>query len=255
MTVCIDNPIPLGRGMGSSGSAVVAGVALANESLQLNLSKQQMLDLCCVVEGHPDNIAPSLLGGLVASYIRSPLEPYTSAHYLPNTLLTPPDSMTYSRCLKMNPQIKAVVIVPDFQVKTTDARNALPETYTRADVVFNLSRAAVLTHELCSDSLEATIISEAMQDQIHQPYREILVPGLQEALAIKPDSIGGLLGVCLSGAGPSILALATHGFDDIGITISQILQRYIHEGSHIESFYHVLDIDTVGLVVEHFSSN
>jgi len=112
--------------------------------------------------------------------------------------------------------IKAVAIIPRFELSTATARGVLPATYTRKDVVFNLQRLAVLTTALAQSPPDPDLIYEAMKDRVHQPYRKGLIPGLPEVTSrITPETHPGLLGICLSGAGPTILALATDGFEAI----------------------------------------
>lgn len=169
--------------------------------------------------------------------------------FIPGNAAIVPDALTQSTPLNLNPKIKVVVVVPDFQVKTALARSVLPESYTRADVVFNLSRLASLTHALTSESINACVISETMQDAVHQPYRQTLVPGLKEILQLDYRNINGLLGVCLSGAGPSILALAQDSFQEIGERIVGIFASNLVDGKAIQSEYMVLEFDKEGLVV------
>jgi homoserine kinase len=113
-------------------------------------------------------------------------------------------------------EIKAIAIIPQFEVATAEARSVLPTSYSRADVVFNLQRIALLPSALGKSPPDADQIYLAMQDKVHQPYRKGLIPGLTEILqSVTPKSHPGLCGICLSGAGPTILALATDNFDAI----------------------------------------
>ncbi|KAI9340674.1 ribosomal protein S5 domain 2-type protein [Zopfochytrium polystomum] len=284
LSVHIVNPIPLGRGLGSSGSAVVAGIALASAVLDLGFSKQRILDYALAMEGHPDNITASVLGGFVASYKRSiqdangsvaaaasiPSPPSVTA---PNSLAfsipypAPPERAACHIQLRMSPRIRFVVAVPEVELKTKLARSVLPPSYSREDVVFNLQRLAVLTAYLAgsakpvddsADPLDPAAISEAMQDKVHQNYRQHLVPGLPEILALnarcgKPDGIPGLLGLCISGAGPTVLALATDHFDDIGQAITGIYSKQVlPNGTSMKARYQILDLNLQGLrVTEH----
>lgn len=117
-------------------------------------------------------------------------------------------------------EIKAIAIIPQFEVPTSKARSVLPATYSRADIVFNLQRIALLPTALGQSPPDAEKIYLAMQDKVHQPYRKGLIPGLPEILqSVTPKSHPGLLGICLSGAGPTILALATENFDVIAKVI------------------------------------
>ncbi|KAG9953722.1 phosphoribosylformylglycinamidine cyclo-ligase-like protein, partial [Aureobasidium melanogenum] len=229
--VHIINPIPLGRGLGSSGAAVVAGVMLGSEVGGLNLTKDRMLDFCLMIERHPDNVAAALFGGFVGSYLKD-LDPEDMkrkeiplSEVLPapaggvDTGLTPPiPPINIGKHIKFNwaPEIKCIAIIPDFEVSTAKARSVLPTEYPKADVISNLQRIALLTTALGQSPPNADMIYDGMQDKIHQPYRKTLIPGLTEILkSVTPTSQPGLLGICLSGAGPTILALATHNFEQI----------------------------------------
>ncbi|KAG9707541.1 phosphoribosylformylglycinamidine cyclo-ligase-like protein, partial [Aureobasidium melanogenum] len=229
--VHIVNPIPLGRGLGSSGAAVVAGVMLGSEVGGLNLTKDRMLDFCLMIERHPDNVAAALFGGFVGSYLKD-LDPEDMkrkeiplSEVLPapaggvDTGLTPPiPPINIGKHIKFNwaPEIKCIAIIPDFEVSTAKARSVLPTEYPKADVISNLQRIALLTTALGQSPPNADMIYDGMQDKIHQPYRKTLIPGLTEILkSVTPTSQPGLLGICLSGAGPTILALATHNFEQI----------------------------------------
>lgn len=123
-------------------------------------------------------------------------------------------------------EIKAIAIIPDFEVATAKAREVLPSSYTRADVVFNLQRIALLPSALGRSPPDAEQIYLAMQDKVHQPYRKGLIPGLPEILmSVTPKSHPGLCGICLSGAGPTILALATENFDGIAMVILDMFAK------------------------------
>ena len=229
--VHVVNAIPLGRGLGSSGAAVVAGVALANEVGELRLGRARMLDYSLMVERHPDNVAAALYGGFVGTYLNELDAADVSALEIPlsevlpspaggvNTGRPPPapprDIGHYHR-FRWAPEIRCVAAIPRFEVPTAAARAALPPTYARADVVFNLQRVALLTHALGQSSPDPDFIFLSMQDRMHQPYRKALIPSLPEILqSVTPRSHPGLLGICLSGAGPTILALATDNFEAI----------------------------------------
>jgi len=150
-TVHINNPIPLGRGLGSSGAAVVAGVMLGNACGKLNLSKDRMLDFCLMIERHPDNITAAMIGGFVGSYLRE-LDPKDMerkeiplAEVLPapaggvDTGLKPPvPPVGIGHYIRYGwaPEIKAIAIIPDFEVPTATARGALPKQYSSKDLVY-----------------------------------------------------------------------------------------------------------------------
>ena len=148
--VHIINPIPLGRGLGSSGAAVVAGVILGSEVGAFNLSKERILDYVLMIERHPDNVAAALYGGFVGTYLRE-LDPVDMvrveiplSEVLPapaggvDTGLRPPEppvGIGHYVKFKWAPEIQCIAIIPDFEVKTADARGVLPESYPRSHVV------------------------------------------------------------------------------------------------------------------------
>ncbi|ORY08058.1 phosphoribosylformylglycinamidine cyclo-ligase-like protein [Clohesyomyces aquaticus] len=240
--VHIKNPIPLGRGLGSSGAAIVAGVNLANEVGDLRLTKARMLDYCLMEERHPDNVAAALYGGFVGTYLNELTPEDTERLEIPlsevlpepaggvDTGLRPPEpphDIGHFKKFKWAPEIKCICIIPDFEVSTAKAREVLPTTFSRKDAIFNMQRLALLTSALGDSPPDPDMIYTAMQDKLHQPYRRGLIPGLTEILqSVTPQSHPGLLGICLSGAGPTILALATHNFDAIA---SHLLEQFKKE--------------------------
>ncbi|KAJ1017805.1 hypothetical protein NDA16_005122 [Ustilago loliicola] len=223
----VHNEVPFGRGLGSSGAAVVAGLLLGNELGNLGLSKDRLLDHALMIERHPDNVTAALMGGFVGSYLLelSPSDeerrdvPLSEVipEYPPNASSSwgqnppsPPHNIGHYIRFGWSPQIKVIAIIPDFQVSTALARAALPSSYSKQDLIFNLQRLAVLTTALTRSPPDSFLIYQAMQDKVHQPYRKNLIPGLPDILAsVTPSTHPGLLGICLSGAGPTILALAT----------------------------------------------
>ncbi|KAK0246374.1 GHMP kinase [Armillaria nabsnona] len=238
-----DNEIPFGRGLGSSGAAVIAGVLLGNELGSLKLPTERLLDFALMVERHPDNVTAALVGGFVGSYLRELDEAATEAASVPLSEVLPEYPPDASEDWGLNPPappsgighfvrfgwsetIKAVAIVPRFELSTAKAREVLPASYSRKDLVFNLQRLAVLTTALAQSPPDPDLIYEAMKDRVHQPYRKALIPGLPEVTSmITPSSHPGLLGICLSGAGPTILALATHGFEAIAEDARAIFKK------------------------------
>ena len=263
--VVVRNPIPLGRGLGSSGAATVAGVLLGNEIGNLGLSREQCLDYSLMVERHPDNITASMMGGFRASFLRSmspeELDSCDTAvekviqHYSSTkgeqptgTSLSfcPPSNMSMNVEYNWNSRIKCISVIPSFHLSTEDARRVLPREYSTSDVVFNLQRLAVLTNALGQDPPRADLIYPAMQDKIHQPYRKALVPGLADIIElITPTRFPGLLGICLSGAGPSILALATDNFESIA---QEIIKCFAQNG--VESTWKLSELCQSGPIIE-----
>ncbi|KAI1205176.1 homoserine kinase [Annulohypoxylon truncatum] len=241
--VHVVNPIPLGRGLGSSGAAVVAGVMLGKEVGGLHhLDDDRLFDFCLMIERHPDNVGAALFGGFVGTYLK-PLAPEDMARVeipLSEVLPAPAGGLDTGERPPEPPlgighhikfpwakEIKAVAIIPNFQVPTAKAREVLPKEYPRQDVTFNLQRIALLPVALGQSPPDPDLIYLAMQDKLHQQYRQTLIPGLGEIVeSMSPSSQEGLLGVCLSGAGPTILALATSNFEEIA---ERIISRFRQE--------------------------
>lgn len=171
------------------------------------------------VERHPDNIAAALYGGFVGSYLNE-LDPKDAerleiplSEVLPepaggiDTGLRPPDppmNIGHYHKFAWAKEIKCIAIIPQFNVPTAKAREALPKEYKRSDIVFNMQRIALLPAALGQSPPDPDFIYLSMQDKIHQPYRKGLIPGLTEILSsMTPKTHPGLLGICLSGAGPT----------------------------------------------------
>jgi homoserine kinase len=191
--------IPPGCGLGSSATAVVGGLTVANEWLRTqgpagaSLPREELLDLAVEVEAgnHPDNVAPALLGGLVAT---------TNMNGKAHAVKTPfPDSL------------KAVIFTPSFPMDTVAGRKLLPASYPKADVTFNTGRVALLLTALQTGRYE--LIGEAMRDRLHQPYRQALFPAMPAI--IDAAVAAGAHGASLSGGGSSLIALASSHFREI----------------------------------------
>ena len=177
-----ENRIPLARGLGSSAAATVAGLALADALLGLSSSTTDLVGLAARLERHPDNVAAAVLGGFTIAYGEGVVR------------LEPADTLA------------PVVLVPrEARLATSEARAILPETVTRADAVFNVARAAVAVVAFTADP---SLLPEALKDVLHQPYRLPLVPESQELFS-RLRSAG--VPVCVSGAGPTLLAFETAG--------------------------------------------
>ena len=246
VSIHVKNDIPFGRGLGSSGAAVVAGLLLGNELGELHIPRDRLLDYALMIERHPDNVTAALIGGFVGSYLlelsgkdaettKVPLSEVLP-EYPPDAGAswgrdppTPPHGIGHYIRFGWAPEIKVIAIVPHFEVLTAEARRVLPDMYAKHDVVFNLQRLAVLTTSLARSPPDVNLIFQAMQDRVHQPYRKHLIPGLPRILAsVTPTTHPGLLGICLSGAGPTILALATDNLEHIAQTIcAEFAQEHI----------------------------
>ena len=195
----VESEIPMKGGLGSSAAATVAGLRLY-EALTGPIDEQELLTAACELEGHPDNVAAALLGGLTVSC------------EVPGAL----------RVLRAQwPESLAILAAtPEVHLATRASRAVLPELVPRGDAIFNVQRVAFLLEAL--RSADFALLHEAIEDRLHQPYRAAIVPGLTEALALKHPS---LLGVCLSGAGPTILALAQQHLDEISDELRAIYAK------------------------------
>lgn len=178
------NPIPLARGLGSSSAALVAGLALADAFLDFPLGKEQLFQLAAEMEGHPDNVAPAILGQFTTSVRRE-------------------DGTYLSRSLPVPPTWRWLVAIPDFELSTEKARGVLPSQYARADVIFNASRTALWTLAIAQH--DSSLLAVASQDKVHQPYRQDLVPNLGQTKQALLEA--GAAACYLSGAGPTLAAV------------------------------------------------
>ncbi len=175
--------IPLTRGLGSSASAIVGGMVAANALIGSPLSKDKLFDMATRLEGHPDNVGASLFGGIITAVWDG----------------------THADFIRMEPHkdLDVLVVIPEFQLSTSEARKVLPDQISREDAVYNISRSSLLVAALSQGRFD--LIGRAMSDRLHQPYRASLVPGMSRILEEAPNR--GALGVALSGAGPTLLAL------------------------------------------------
>ncbi len=195
------NEIPLARGLGSSSAAIVGGLVACNELLGLGCTRDELLQVAASLEGHPDNVAPALYGGL--------------------TVCCPAGNRV--DCLSFSPpaHLQVVVAIPEFEVNTEQARRVLPEHVPHADAVFNTSHAVMTFASLISGHLE--LLGQAMQDRLHQPYRAHLVPGLQQACQAAIEA--GAHGAALSGSGPTIVAFVSDNATAVGCAMQDALRR------------------------------
>jgi homoserine kinase len=213
------NRIPLARGLGSSAAAIVGGAAAANALLGGPLDAQALIDLAAGLEGHPDNVAPAVLGGLVACVT-------TEAGKIRWTRLIPK-------------RLRVVIAIPEFAVSTAEARRLLPETVPFRDAVFNVTRTALLVASLAEGRMD--MLDEATRDRLHQPYRARLVPGLEAVFAAARAS--GAHGVALSGSGPTVVAFGE------APGIGEAMRRAF-ESAGAECRVIAAEVDTEGTVVE-----
>ena len=215
----IDSQIPIARGLGSSAALLVAGVLGANALSESPLSKQECFALCTRLEGHPDNVAPALFGGCVASLIN---------HQTP-----------FAVPFTIHPSLHFIALIPDFQLSTKQARDVLPMSVSISDAVFNLSRSAILGKAL--ETGDAELLCIATKDKIHQPYRKYLIPDYDSIVSIAKSN--KTIGVFLSGAGPSMLCLVND--KDFADKMKPSLVNLKAKWEIIP-----LEIDLVGAIVE-----
>ncbi len=183
LTIRQTNNIPMARGMGSSSACIVAGLVGANRLLGKPLTTDDIVDLAAQIEGHPDNTAPALLGGIVTAVFDG-----KKVHWVKQEVYT---------------KLKFVTIIPDFELKTEKARACLPKEVTHKDAVYNLSRAALFSASLLTGKFEN--LRTAVHDKLHQPYRMPLIPNAREIFDIAYNH--GAYGAYISGAGPTIIAI------------------------------------------------
>jgi homoserine kinase len=195
------NRIPPSRGLGSSAAAWVGGLVAANAVLGSPLDREAILALASRAEGHPDNVAAALLGGLTVSCAVG--------------------DRVLAVSLPVSTEIGWVVLVPQMESSTREARSVLPDTVPRADAVFNLQRLGLLLAALASG--HADHLRFAMDDRLHQPQRQVLFPWMESVRRSALDA--GALGCVLSGAGPSLLA----GVRGEGESVARAMERALEE--------------------------
>ena len=222
--VC-ESDIPMTRGLGSSSSAIVAGIELANQLGELNLTPQQKVEWATKLEGHPDNVAPAILGGLVvATYDEESQE----VDYLQK---------------EIHSEIQGIALIPDFELSTKASRQVLPSEFVYSKAVQASSRSNVLVAALWQEDWE-NVSKIVEKDLFHEPYRETLIPFLTPVrkLAKEKEAIG----TYLSGAGPTVMVLSSK---DKSTTIVEYLQEQLP--SELGNYnIRVLTVDQLGVRVE-----
>ena len=214
----IDSPIPVARGLGSSAALLTAGVFGANALHGSRLSYPEMLELLNKLEGHPDNVAPALYGGMTAGFTENG-KPYVENYPVSEAL-------------------RFTVVIPDYRVSTMQARKFLPQTVPFSDAVYNLSRASVLCKAIERGNLET--IRHACRDKLHQPYRRPLIPQYTEIERLAFDA--GACAFCVSGSGSTMLAIS--GDEKTAPALRASVTAHYPEWSVLE-----LPVDPTGAVI------
>ncbi len=218
LAIHIENPIPLCRGLGSSGAAIIAGIAGANKLLDDKFSNPELLNIANKIEGHPENVAASLYGGLTINCINN--------------------GDVISKKVEITNPLKAVLLIPDATVSTEDAREVLPILVAYEEAIFNVQRSALLTHALLTG--DYGYLRTAMQDKLHQPFRKQLLPGYDEFEDIAYANAA--LGVCISGSGSTLLC-----FTDDKEILLQEKWRALAEEKEISGRVICAEIDNNGV--------
>ena len=211
--------VPPARGLGSSATAIVAGLMGANALVGEPLSKEKLLELAIDIEGHPDNVVPSLLGGLCM------------------TAKAASQRWRVVRC-EWTSSVKAVVAIPSIRLSTSEARRAMPKAIPVSDAVVNLGALTLLLQGLRTGS--GDLISDGMHDRLHEPYRWRLIKGGDQVKQAAMDA--GAWGCAISGAGPSVLALCA---EDKGVAVSRAMVR-AWEAAGVASRAPGLNVQTTG---------
>ncbi len=220
LRINIQSQIPITRGLGSSASVVVGGLIAANKLLGSPADTTALLSIATEVEGHPDNVAPAILGGFVMASQED-------------------DGSIITEKLNWPEEWDITVCIPDFELSTNIARSVLPENVPMSDAVYNAKHLAMLIQAV--NNKDVSLMKAALHDKLHQPYREKLVPGMKEIMeAFKHED--GVIGCVLSGAGPSILVISCkYDLDKIKATV-----RDIWEGQSIKTDIRVLKVENNG---------
>lgn len=219
----VENEIPLARGLGSSSAAIIAGVSVYEAATGEKLTTEEVFSYALEFESHADNLAPSLLGGLVVA------------------CLAERDGQGCVVTVKREwpAEIQVVIAIPELELETEKMRSVLPKEVKMKDAIFNVQRAALLQAAISERRYE--VIGEALRDRLHQPYRAPLAPGMASVLEMNDEAYEGLLGVAISGAGSSMMALATGNTGGI----AELMRGRLGEHG-LESRTLVLPVDNAG---------
>ena len=215
----MENEIPMSRGLGSSSAALVGGMMVANELLNNPFSQDEIFNFATEMEGHPDNVAPAIYGGMTVSIMENS-KPFCIK-------ITPPDDL------------KLIAVVPSFPLSTKQAREILPQKVPFKDATFNISRAALFVAAICEK--QNNFLKYALKDKLHQPYRGTLIPGMDKVFEAACEA--GALGSIISGAGSTLMSFADINAEPekIGNAMCSMFKKLGKD-----AVYHILDFDDIG---------
>ncbi|MBQ9058322.1 MAG: homoserine kinase [Atopobiaceae bacterium] len=195
LDITIDSDIPTSGGLGSSAACVVAGILLAQTVEGLPIDIQLSLDVATEIEGHPDNVAPALLGGLVSTFVT--------------------DERAYSTRYDVGECLRFVVCAPQYEVRTHEARQVLPESFSLGDVVWQMGRCVAAVHALSSG--DAELFGASCDDRLHEPYRKGLIKDYE------------LLRSCALNAGADAFFISGSGSAMVALAASDVQARKVEE--------------------------
>ncbi|AVP53876.1 homoserine kinase [Clostridium tetani] len=205
LRIKIEGDIPESRGLGSSASCIVGGVMAANDFIGNKLSKEEMLEISTEIEGHPDNVAPAIFGGMTA--------------------VVKDKDRIYHDKIDIDKNINFHALIPNFILSTKKSREVLPKTVDYKDAVFNVGRVALMISSLISGKYEN--LEVAFEDKLHQPYRKELIENYDDVIVKCKKN--GALGVFLSGAGPTIMAITDKNNEDFLKNMNEELSILNHK--------------------------
>lgn len=215
-----DSEIPMTRGLGSSSGCIIGGMLAANVLTGRTLSYKEILNLAAKMEGHPDNVAPAMYGGMCISMMEG--------------------GEALVKSIKLDPKIKFAIMVPDFFVATKKSRGVLPTFVTRSDASFNIQRSSMFAAAMASGDME--MLKFAVQDKLHQPYRKTYINGFDDIMKMSYEC--GSRATYLSGSGPTIVSIIDEDYH----VFTNGMHEFFKKNSH-RWMCRVLDVDNVGSVV------
>lgn len=215
--------IPIARGLGSSASAIVGGLALANIIIGKKFNRNELLQIAMEIEGHPDNVSAAIFGGFTSSFVLN-------------------GKKIISESIRFSKKLNLIAVIPEFELNTKKAREILPKKIPIENCIYNMGRISFLRNSLERGNTE--FLRYALEDKIHQPYRSRLIPGFSELVnsAVKE----GACGTFISGSGPSIIAILddSRKLQKVGKAMVSVFQKY-----NIKSKYEILRVSEKGYII------